>query len=381
MPPSQLPPVLPYHPITFLERGVAVPFTTPALSGTRARPGQRNEVELILPNLSGSRGVYVLAWRSICDLFAPTMHDRMLNDHILKLQRVTPASIREQAHLVAAQGLAGDEAAAASQVAKEADHRVRVLINFLLLEILVEQAETRFGAPPAVDGRPAFNMERRAQRAVAIIAPTIGHPPNEISLMLEEIAGALTHIGIDRQAETARIPRMLVALNRMCEEMTRWGIQQREQVRELGEMICDVAQLTLTLAKVTLRDVMALTADIMSLLQDWIENPRKFIELAARPEWLLDGWEQICLLWETAIDWPSKITALVEITHLLPVLPREAADWVGSDIISRSEQRRLALRRIVPVNEDWRTGAKVFNLIARNERLRALEMKIGLQAA
>ena len=31
----------PYHPTTFLERGVAVLFTTPMLAGTRARPMER----------------------------------------------------------------------------------------------------------------------------------------------------------------------------------------------------------------------------------------------------------------------------------------------------------------------------------------------------
>jgi hypothetical protein len=31
----------------------------------------------------------------------------------------------------------------------------------------------------------------------------------------------------------------------------------------------------------------------------------------------------------------------------------------------------LRLRRLIPLNEDWRTGATVFALIARNEKLRA----------
>jgi hypothetical protein len=30
------------------------------------------------------------------------------------------------------------------------------------------------------------------------------------------------------------------------------------------------------------------------------------------------------------------------------------------------------LRRVVPLNEDWRTGAIVYELLARNEHLRAL---------
>src|ERR1700712_5461419 len=52
----------PYHPTTFLERGVAVPFTTPMLAGTRARPAEKQGLELVIPNPSGGRGVYIMAW-------------------------------------------------------------------------------------------------------------------------------------------------------------------------------------------------------------------------------------------------------------------------------------------------------------------------------
>jgi hypothetical protein len=48
-----------YDPATFLERGAVVPFTTPLLSGTRARKAERGGAELLVPNPSGSskRGV------------------------------------------------------------------------------------------------------------------------------------------------------------------------------------------------------------------------------------------------------------------------------------------------------------------------------------
>ncbi|MBU6498939.1 MAG: hypothetical protein KGQ40_10460, partial [Rhodospirillales bacterium] len=51
-----------FLPSTFLERGVAVPFTTPQLAGARARPGTRVPLELVVPNPSGGRGHYILPW-------------------------------------------------------------------------------------------------------------------------------------------------------------------------------------------------------------------------------------------------------------------------------------------------------------------------------
>jgi hypothetical protein len=76
-----------FLPTTFLERGVAVPFTTPILIGARARPGERKPLELIVPNPSGARGVYILPWDGISGLCKPTVHDRRLSDDFITAWR------------------------------------------------------------------------------------------------------------------------------------------------------------------------------------------------------------------------------------------------------------------------------------------------------
>ena len=95
---THLPSVQPYHPTTFLERGVSIPFTTPMLGGARARPGGRpgngQALELIVPNPSGGRGVYIMPWQSITTLCRPTLHDKVFNTRIGGLAAVTPAVIR-----------------------------------------------------------------------------------------------------------------------------------------------------------------------------------------------------------------------------------------------------------------------------------------------
>src|ERR1700712_948232 len=98
---SRLPLIRPYHPVTFLERGVAVPFTTPMLAGTRARPADKGGLELVIPNPSGGRGVYIMAWTSISALCTPTLHDRQLNERIATLTNVTPHTIRQVGREVA----------------------------------------------------------------------------------------------------------------------------------------------------------------------------------------------------------------------------------------------------------------------------------------
>ena len=56
-----LPTPIPSHQsATFGERGVSVPFTTPALAGARVRRDARHGLALLVPNPSGGRGIYVL---------------------------------------------------------------------------------------------------------------------------------------------------------------------------------------------------------------------------------------------------------------------------------------------------------------------------------
>ena len=61
---------------------------------------------------------------------------------------------------------------------------------------------------------------------------------------------------------------------------------------------------------------------------------------------------------------------MAEIMGLIPVMPKEVTVWAGteSQIIDQEVRRH---RRIVPFNKDWLTGESVFDLIARNEQLRA----------
>jgi hypothetical protein len=129
---QSLPPVKPYHPTSFLERGAAIPFTTPLLAGTRARPAEKQGLELVIPNPAGGRGVYIMGWTSISSLCCPTLHDRQLNDRIAKLVSVTPSTIRRVGREVAAEGLAGEEATTAARLAAEHDRGDRLVANYQL---------------------------------------------------------------------------------------------------------------------------------------------------------------------------------------------------------------------------------------------------------
>ena len=367
MPAFPLPHTKPYVPITFLERGVLVPFTTPMLAGTRARPAERFGTELLVPNLSGGRGVYVLAWAEIHKLCCPTVHDRRLNQKVQVLISVTPGSIRQAAREVAVEGLAGRDAQIAAAKAADLDHRARLRTNFLLLVALLERLE-----PGGLDRRrftePSAEMEAHACRTIIARAPQLGLTADTITTDLEQLADVFSGVGVLGATQAARIPTLLEMLSRLHEETTAWGRDHRDESGEMATMIAEVAGATLTCAASTLRDARSMTEDAVGLVRQWNTSPAAILRLVARPEWLLDGWEQICLLWRDAELPGAREAALAEMVMLAPVLPRETREWVRLPLQAHS---LFTYRRTVQANEDWRTGVAGLELVSRNERLRA----------
>ncbi len=363
-----------YHPTTFLERGVAMPFTTPLLAGARARPADRGGVELIVPNPSGGRGVYILPWAGVRELCKPTVHDTRLHQKITGLRAVTPALIREAAREVAAEGLAGREALAAAGSTAETDRQDRVVTNFLLLMAMVEQVRPAGAAGPAPDrGKPDRSrldeLEARARQTIAELAPQVGWPAAAIASGLEELAGIFMGVGVGVLAEQARIPRALEQLCSFRAETAAWAQENGDDSGSLAGMASAAAGLTITCARATLADAHDRTRDVVGLIRDFGQAPDVVGALVARSDWLLDGWEPICLLWRGAADPAEQRAMLEEIASLVPVIPKEATDWVGTPIDLEGQNR---FRKTVTLNEDWRTGSALFDRVGRNERLRAL---------
>lgn len=359
-------PVLGYHPGTFLERGAAVPFITPQLNGARARPASRGGLEFTVPNPSGGKGVYIVPWDGIFSLCRPTVHDCRLISLLSSQRAVTPGSIREAARAIAAEGLAGRAARSAAEAAIAAESQSRMVANFQLLLELVGQVEAEAGAPLA-QATP-LELERRARRVVAQIAPSLGRTSDQVAAILEEISGLFAPIGLRPQDTACGVGRTLVQLAALRDEMVEWARQHPDDSGGDAARVAESADVTLTCARAVMADVQSLPANMEALLGAWIADPAAVAARIARPEWLMDGWERIILLWQTAERLGRGIT-LAEMASLIPVLPKEAADWARIQVPAASDAPR---RRLVAMLEDWRTGISLHDMIARNEHLRAV---------
>ncbi len=187
---------------------------------------------------------------------------------------------------------------------------------------------------------------------------------------MEHLAALLAPVGTATGDTETRLARLLARLGVVRDQLGAWCENElAEDLATQGHIVCSVAKVTVSLGQAVLTRAQALTTDMAALLEHWGKAPEPVVELASRPEWLLDGWHQVCMIWADAVDAAARRAAMAEIIGLTPVLPNEVETWQqGLDILSDV----LRLRRMVPLNEDWRTGVLVFKFVERNERFRAL---------
>lgn len=368
--PPSLPVAQAYHPATFQERGVAAPFTTPALLGARLRLTARGKLEIVAVNPAGGRGVYVLPWAGVSGLCRPTVHDIVLGRRIGALPDLSPAAVRAVAREVAAEGMAGRGAAAAAHMAVLTDQQDRIVTNFHLLLALIAQVEpTELEDLGAGRNRPA-ELEQRAGRAIARIGPKLGRSPTAIATALEELAACFAGIGMADQTPPARIPRAMAAVARLRAETSEWGLKHKGESATHAETISAFVDMTLSCVRRALADVHAITEDMARLVRGLAGASAVLGERLARPDWLLDGWDRLCGIWSYADGDSARHAALAEIVPLLPVLPRETAAWVGAPVAIDATWRSREPRR----HYEERPIGSLFERIERNEALRAMEI-------
>lgn len=354
--------------MTFQGRGVAGPFTTPLLVGTRIRQSRSMAIELVVPSPSGGRGVYILNWPGVRALCNPTVHDTVLFRRCSRLSAITPALVRDVAVEVALTGHAGPQALAAAQATLAQDHTRGLLAHFLLMMALVEQVDP--SGRIASNEQQAADLDRRASAALHRIAPSLGHPPTQLAAGLTAIGELFAPAGVASDDRNARIPQLLARLEETHADLSRWiGTDSADEIGGLGQAIADAMRRACDSGAAVLAKTRSIPMDPKALLKRWMADANGVRALVMRCDWLLDGWERVSLLWLAANSAASRRAALLEMAPLVPVLPREVMEWTDTPI--PSEAMRQVCR--VTSNQDaWRTGGSAFGLIERNEKLLAM---------
>jgi hypothetical protein len=357
-----------FLPRTFLEWGVAVPFTTPMLGSGRIRPGRRGKAELLLPNPSGGRGLYVIDLGAAPEVTSLTLHDRLLVERLLELAAPTPSEIRKAARQLALDGAAGRRAAREADIAAASDATAGLMIQLHLVTRLLQEAGLA-----SIDWRRFLgdNRELRAtiRSHLAGVAPGLGLSVDGVFQSIEEIADIAMPVGTRGEEGQSRNEAMLARLRTFTLSLGQWATGDASAGD--ANAIRQMADRTLGEAAASQAEARDLLDGPAPLLRHWHDRlGERMRNILTRPEWLLDGWAQLCGQWEAVArdDRPVQREALQQIRAALPMLDPNDRDArgmpVGNDI-------RFDRGRRVRLHEDWRTGASLLDSHMRAELLRA----------
>lgn len=358
-----------HHPATFRARGVATPFTTPLLAGTRVRESEKTGIELVVPNPSGGRGVYILDWAGVRSLGTPTVHDTVLIRRLSGSGRLDPAAMRSAALAVAQDGYAGRDAVVAATQAIADTGAQSLQAHFLLIVRLVEQVQP-IGPAATLTAARIGDIDRRSSAVLHRLAPMMGRAPAELNDGLRAIGDLFAPIGLADQDGHARIPRLLARMQETQDSLEDWlRADMGHDLGGLGRAIARAMRMAADIGHAVLALTRAALADPVGLLRRWCAEPDSVTAIATRADWLLDGWEWVCLLWLAAMSDEARRMALLEIAQLIPMQPTEAGAWTDVAVPAEAMQQPC---RVTSRENAWRSGGAAFALIGRNESLRAM---------
>jgi hypothetical protein len=338
------------------------------LSSGRIRPGRRGRAEVLLPNPSGGRGLYVIDLGAAPEVTSLTLHDRLLVERLLELAAPTPSEIRKAARQVALDGAAGRRASREADAAATADATVGLVIQLHLVTRLLQEAGLQ-----VIDWR-RFTGDNRELRVtirshLGGVAPGLGLSVDGVFQSIEEIADIATPVGTGDEEIQSRNEAMLARLRTFTQSLGQWATA--ETAAGDAAAVRQMADRTLTEATSAQAEARGLLDQPGPLLRHWHGRAgERLRNTLTRPEWLLDGWAQLCGLWEAVArdERPMQRETLQQIRTALPMLDPNDRDARG---MPASADIRFDRGRRVRLHEDWRTGATLLDSHARAELLRA----------
>ncbi len=358
-----------YAPSTFEERGAAVAFTTPLLSQTRIRRGERAKLEVLIPSLSQGMGIYVVPWKSVPEMVSMTMHDRYLHELIVKEESCSPHEVRQATLRAARRGLAGPQAAQAARRALDEDEEQGTLTHYLLI-LSILKAVGLESSDTLKAGLGTDEGQRQTRELMGRAASSLRLDPTVLYARLAEIAAVASPVGLAGSPKPGRLLRCLNDLKGFKQSMDSWANEVPSDAAPVASFCAEVAQHTIGIGDGVLADFQRRIDAIGPLMRDWDAGIRRIREHAARMAWLLDGWSHVVGAWGVALteDRHQQALTVNDLFRILPLLPRQESN---RDLLGDSKQVQSVHRRSVRMLEDWRTGAMDIDTIRRIEAVKA----------
>jgi hypothetical protein len=352
-------------PSTFEERGTTIPFTTPELAYCRLRRGSRGALEVLVNGFSGGRCTYVFPWASIPQVVRLSLHDKALHAEISYSDATTPDKIRMAAYRVARTGLGGPELIEQANKALEREATEKLASGFFLMLRVIEATGVNTDrAALALINIHSPEGRTMVKQAFRRLGDHIASTPEACHQRILELSDIIQPIGFEIEGQRGRLRQLLHRLSQFRDEVIR--TDSGGTTRTLAE----VAQLTMRIGNSILSEIDRDIGNIIRFVAEWDARVTSARQSMERLSWLLDGWGQVCDLWD-GTDGDKTLgrhQRITEIMRIIPVVPRSESQ-TRIHVEPADFQRRQ--NRIVQQNEDWRTGQVDSEMSARLGKLQA----------
>ena len=325
-----------FWPLTFIERGVLVPFTTPLLAAGRIRGKDLKTAEILMPGLAGGRGTYVIPWKSVPEMFKLTVHDRALHEAICEAPDFSPREIRMAALRVAQLGLAGRAASGSARALLQREDSLERVARFFLTLRIVERMATE---PLTLAELGTTPGQKKAGRILAGIAGSLGWTYDDLHERIDIWSKTVSQVGLSEMPAEAMARKLINRLKPLGDQFLEWRKGETEDQIDGAadaQLASDISRETWRLATEYATDIDVTVKQPAESLRNWTVTLRATERAVHKLLWILDGWEQVVKLWDQASHRPreEQRSMLRDVVRHLPVVPRDELPSTSQDVWS-----------------------------------------------
>ena len=325
-----------FWPLTFSERGVLVPFTTPLLAAGRIRGKDLKTAEILMPGLAGGRGTYVIPWKSVPEMFKLTVHDRALHEAICEAPDFSPREIRMAALRVAQLGLAGRAASGSARALLQREDSLELVARFFLTLRIVERLATE---PLTLAELGTTPGQKKAGRILAGIAGSLGWTYDDLHERIDIWSKTVSQVGLSEMPAEAMARKLINRLKPLGDQFLEWRKGETEDQIDGAadaQLASDISRETWRLATEYATDIDVTVKQPAESLRNWTVTLRATERAVQKLLWILDGWEQVVKLWDQASHRPreEQRSMLRDVVRHLPVVPRDELPSTSQDVWS-----------------------------------------------
>ncbi len=350
--------------------GVAIDFTTPILANARVRPAETDRLEVIVADLGGGKGNYVVPLRHLGKIVTLTVHDRRLCEEILHRHANAPDEIRRAVLAVARMGLAGTKAAKTARQAIADEQNERLLTTVYLVHRAINHRNPDAAAAgPSLTALAAEANRGQVKVQLGQIAQTVKMTGDQVYAVLEDWGAIAGGVGVPGMPLECRLRRLARQVGELAGQLRRWADEEISYTGEHARRVADAAEHVAARADKQVAKIDGFAAAVVETVRRWKDTQRTVRAAVSDLAWILNGWEANLRRWRDAaqVSREEQQKTVSEIMASMP--PRLAAGtletWSGEAFaLSRRGSRK------VRAHQDWKTGAIDFDVVRRLESLK-----------